>query len=64
MGLVLIIHINEAGIIDTTLYRSMYEQIPAVESSNVGSLACFAESQSQLSHLLRGRGDGFGIGKV
>ena len=31
---------------------------------HVGSLACFAESQSQLSHLLRGRGDGFGIGKV
>ena len=28
----------------TPHYRSMYEQIPTVESSNVGSLACFADS--------------------
>ena len=59
MELVLIIHKYEAGIIDTTLYRSMYEQILAVESSTVGSLACFADSQSQLSHLLGGGGRGF-----
>ena len=44
----------------------MYEQIPAVQSSNVGSPACYADSYESVQsfiHLLR-RYEGLGIGEV